>query len=235
MINQGYLSQIPVLNLDKDKIMPDLKLMLSFASIGLYLLIASAQSPVSLQAKAAYGFKNEDAKILAQLEGIDHYKVTFKPQQLSGSHYFSITTKEYLKGKVIKSEELIPEDFAKQYYRFKNIDSNTTITLTTKPQGDSVLFLFNTLNRGYLPRKYMRLKRDTYSLRDGLVTNEGFKSVPLNTTLPLFAYSLPYVDPKQPNVAYYCAITADGVPPEKWWETKRIEHYIIVELKIVSL
>ncbi|MGY4385448.1 hypothetical protein ACVWYN_002488 [Pedobacter sp. UYP24] len=192
-----------------------------------------AQSIDSVKAKAEYGFKNEEVKILAELDRIDYYKVSFQKKQLKGNPYLLFTTKEYLKGKIVKSEELIPAEVAKQYYKFKNIDSSTTISLTTKPKGDSVTFLYGILNQR-IPRTYKRLADDRYSLRDGLVTNEAFKSIPVNTTLPIFAYSLPYEDPKQPGYLFYCAITANGVPPEKWWDTYKIPHYIIVEIKIVT-
>ena len=78
------------------------------------------------------------------------------------------------------------------------------------------------------------MMRNDYSLRDGLVTNESFKNIATNTTMPLFVYSLPYEDPKQPGYKYYCALTADGVPPDKWWDKYKVEHYIIVEMKIVT-
>lgn len=193
----------------------------------------NAQAIDSIKAKAEYGFKNEEVKILAQLDHIDYYKVSFQKKQLKGNPYLMFYIKEYLKGKVVKSDELYPADFAKLYYRFKNIDSTTTITLTTKPNGDSVVFMYDILGVA-LPRTYKRLVSDAYSLRDGLGTNEAFKSIPLNTRLPLFAYSLPYEDPKQPDYRLYCALTANGVQPEKWWDTYKIPHYIIVEMKIVT-
>lgn len=195
---------------------------------------AHAQFLDSIKAKAEYGFKNEDVKILAQLDRIDYYKVSFQKKTFKGNSYLVLSTKEYLKGKVVRSEQLIREDFAKQYVNFKILDSSSTITLTTRPKGDSVLFQYKILDMPPFSRTYKRLNNDQYSLRDGLVTNEEFKSIPLNSTLPLFAYSLPYEDPKQPGYLYYCAITAYGVPPEKWWETYKIPHYVIVEMKIVS-
>lgn len=199
----------------------------------LFLQPSHAQTIDTVKAKAEYGFKNEEIKILAQLDRIDYYKVSFQKKQLKGNPYLLISAKEYLKGKIVKDELLYPEDFAKKYYKLKNPDSTTTITLTTKPKGDSVTFIYGILGQS-LPRTYKRLNNDNYSLRDGLATNESFKSIPLNTTLPLFAYSLPYQDPKQPDYLYYCALTANSVPPEKWWETYKIAHYIIVEMKIVT-
>ena len=203
--------------------------------IALLLLATSsfAQKLDSISAKALYGFAGDDLKILAELDHIDHYKLSFDKQTFSGNSFIVLTTKEYSRGKVVKQDTLISAEAAKEYFSFKKLDSTTKFTLTTKPQGDSVKFLFRILNAQFT-KTYKRLNDDAYSLRDGLVTNEEFKRIPLNKTLPLFAYSLPYDDPKQPNARFYCAITANGVQPDKWWETYKIPHYIIVEMKIVS-
>lgn len=192
-----------------------------------------AQQVDSVKAKAEYGFKNNELKILAELDRIDYYKVTFDKKTLKGHPFLLFTTKEYSKGRVVKYDTLIPPTYASQSWKFKDIDSNSIITLTTKPQGDSVKFLYHILGTSFT-RFYKRLNNDSYSLRDGLVTNEKFKSIPVDKTLPLFAYTLPYEDPKQPGYSFYCAVTSNGVPPEKWWETYKIPHYIIVEMKIVS-
>ncbi|HKG06756.1 MAG TPA: hypothetical protein VKB19_09885 [Pedobacter sp.] len=205
----------------------------ALAIIAVFFNNAHAQQKDSVQAKAEYGFKSEEVRLLAELENIDFYKVTFNQKSLKGNPFLLFTTREYLKGKVTRVDTLIPLDMARNVLKFKNIDSNSILTLTTKPEGDSVKFLYHILNLK-LSRTYKRLNDDAYSLRDGLVTNEDFKKVPLNATLPLFAYSLPYDDPKQPGYRFYCAITANGVPPEKWWERYKIPHYIIVEMRIIS-
>ena len=192
-----------------------------------------AQQIDSVRAKAEYGFKNNEVKIIAELERIDHYKVSFANKSFRGNPFLLFTTKEYSEGKVVKHDTLIPISYARQFWKFKTIDSNSLIKLTTKPEGDSVKFLYQILGNN-ITRKYKRLNDDAYSLRDGLVTNEDFKTIPVGKTLPLFAYSLPYDDPKQPGYLFYCAITANGVPPEKWWDTYKIAHYIIIEMKIVD-
>lgn len=194
---------------------------------------AVAQQVDDIKAKAQYGFKNEELKVLAELDQIDHYKVSFEKKTLKGNPFLLFITKEYSKGKVVKQDTLIPPTYAKQFWKFKNIDSNSLITLTTKPQGDSVKFLYRIMDNSFT-RTYKRINNELYSLRDGLVTNEEFKSIPVNKTLPLFAYSLPYNDPKKPDYSFYCVITSEGIPPEKWWETYKIPHFIIVEMKIVS-
>lgn len=192
-----------------------------------------AQQVDSVRAKAKYGFKNDELKMLAELDRIDYYKLIFDKKTLKGHPFLLLTTKEYSKGKVVKQDTLMYPKYARQFWKFKNIDSNSSITLTTKPQGDSVKFLYRIMGSSFT-KTYKRLNDESYSLRDGLVTNEEFKSIPIDKTLPLFAYSLPYDDPKQPGYRFYCVITSNGVPPEKWWETYKIPHFIIVEMKIVS-
>ena len=194
---------------------------------------SNGQTMDSISVKAEYGFKNEELKMLMDIEQVDYYKVTFQNKQLEGNPYLLFTTMEYVKGVLIKKDTLVSQDFAKEYLKFKNIDSTTALSLVTKPKGDSITFHYNLLGVQF-SKNYKRLVRDDYSLRDGLVTNESYKSIPVNTVLPLFVYSLPYEDPKQPGYLFYCALTADGVAPDKWWDKYKVEHYIIVEMKIVS-
>jgi len=209
-------------------------LLITFSIALVFLAMPTmAQQVDSVRAKAQYGFELDELQVIAELDRIDYYKVTFDTKTLKGHPFLLFITKEYSEGGVVKQDTLIPPEYARQFSEFKNIDSNSSITLTTKPQGDSVKFLYQILGNSFT-RTYKRLNDDAYSLRDGLVTNEEFKSIPVNTTLPLFAYSLPYDDPKQPGYRFYCAITSNGVPPEKWWETYKIPHFIIVEMRIVT-
>lgn len=186
----------------------------------------------SVQAKAEYGSKIKDLQMLMHLEHTDYYKVNFVKKTFKKAPYLLFTTKEYLKGILVKKDTLVPLDFAKEYLKFKNVDSNTLLSLVTKPKGDSITFHYNLLGFEF-SKSYKRILRDDYSLRDGLVTNGSYKNIPVNTTMPLFVYSLPYEDPKRPGYKFYCALTADGVSPDKWWLKYKVEHYIIVELKIV--
>ncbi len=48
--------------------------------------------------------------------------------------------------------------------------------------------------------------------------------------IPFMVYSLPYADP---NGSYkYCQLTDEGIPPEKWGEHYKVQHYIIFYLRI---
>lgn len=194
---------------------------------------AKGQTVDSIMVKANYGFKNDELKMLMRIDHVDYYKVTFQNKKFKGNPYLHFTTKEYLKGVLVKKDTLISLDFAKEYLKFKNVDSTSVLSLVTKPKGDSITFHYNLLGIEF-SKNYKRIVRDDYSLRDGLVTNESYKSIPTNSTLPLFVYSLPYEDPKKPGYKFYCALTAEGISPDKWWDKYKVEHYIIVELKIAS-
>lgn len=194
---------------------------------------ANGQNLDSIKAKAEYGFKNDGLKMLMHIDHIDYYKVSFLKKELKGNPYLIFITKEYLKGVLLKKDTLISAKMGKEYLNFKNIDSTTTLSLITKPQGDSVTFHYNLLGLEF-SKKHKRMIRDDYSLRDGLVTNETFKSISTSSMLPLFVYSLPYEDPKKPGYKFYCALTANGISPDEWWDKYKVEHYIIVEMKIVT-
>lgn len=167
-----------------------------------------------------------------EIDHIDYYKVLLKqPKNIKNSYLF-LTTKEYWKGKVSKTDTLLPTEYAKDDLKLNTNDSST-LSLITKPLNDSVLFNYRFLGLS-MTKKYKRINSDKYSLRDGLVTDEAFKKIPTNKTIPLFVYSLPYEDPKQPGYQFYCALTANGIPPEKWWDKYKVKHYIVVEMKIVT-
>jgi len=199
----------------------------------LLLFEARGQTADSIMVKANYGSKNEEIKMLMRIDHVDYYKVTFQNKKFKGSPYLHFTTKEYLKGILVKKDTLFSPAFAKEYLKFKNVDSTAVLSLVTKPKGDSVTFFYSLLGVEF-SKNYKRMVREDYSLRDGLVTNESYKNIPTNSTLPIFVYSLPYEDPRQPGYKFYCALTAEGISPEKWWEKYKVEHYIIVELRIVS-
>nr|WP_276898049.1 hypothetical protein [Pedobacter kyonggii] len=208
------------------------KITLTIIVSTLFTIFCKAQSIDSVEAKANYGSAVSDVQLLMESDNIDYYKIQFKRSNLKSSYLF-LTTKEYWNGKVAKSDTLQQLPYAKENFNITNIDTNSMLSLITKPLKDSVLFTYR-FKGMMLKRKYKRISTDDYSLRDGLVTSEKFKKIPVNKTIPLFVYSLPYEDPKQPGYLFYCALTADGVPPEKWWDKYKVKHFIVVEMKIVT-
>lgn len=200
-----------------------MKIILLLSSAVLSFYNANGQIVDSIKAKAEYGSKIKDVQMLMDIDHIDYYKVSFSDKIFKNTPYLLFTTKEYLKGVLVKKDTLISPNFAKEYLKFKNVDSTTVLSLVTKPKGDSITFHYNLLGVEF-SKNYKRIIRDDYSLRDGLATNESYKSIATNTTMPLFVYSLPYEDPKQPGYKYYCALTANGVSPDKWWDKYKVEH-----------
>lgn len=195
-------------------------------------IFCNAQSSDSIEAKANYGSTISDVQILMELDKIDYYKLQLTKLPFDKGYFF-IITKEYWNGKVSKIDTLLPIDDAKKYFILNKTDTSNTLTLMTKPINDSVLFNYRFSGLS-ITKKYKRTNSDEYSLRDGLSTNEEFKKIPINQTIPLFVYSLPYEDPKQPGYKFYCVLTANGVSPEKWWDNYKVKHYIVVEMKIVK-
>ncbi|MDR6734917.1 hypothetical protein [Sphingobacterium sp. 2149] len=210
-----------------------IKLPFSLLIVFFTINIVKGQHIDSISARAEYGSKIEDVRMLMDIDDIDYYKVSFLPKKLKKNSYLLINSKEYWKGVVLKNDTLLQKELAKEYFNFENVDSTTILSLLTKPKGDSVAFHYKLLGADFKVN-YKRIPRGDYSLRDGLVTNEKFKNIPINKTLPLFIYSLPYEDPKRPGYLFYCELTAYGIPPEKWWEKYKIEHFIVVEMKIAS-
>lgn len=209
-----------------------LKFLLSIMTI-LTFFNAVGQTVDSIKARAEYGSKIKDVQMLMRIDHMDYYKVTFTEKTLEKNAYLFFTTKEYWKGVLVKTDTLVSNALAKEYLKFNQVDSTTTLSLVTKPKDDSITFHYNLLGVE-LSKRYKRINRDDYSLRDGLVTNESYKNIPTNTNLPLFVYSLPYEDIRQPGYKFYCALTADSVPPDKWWDKYKVEHYVIVEMKIIT-
>lgn len=210
-----------------------IRIAIFFFSFFTSICFSIAQTLDSLFAKAEYGSKIKDVQLLMRIDSIDYYRVSFLPKHLKKQTYLMFYTKEYWKGKVVKSDTLFTTEMAKEYLSLKDVDSTKNLSLLTKPKGDSITFHYNLLGLEF-KKNYKRKHNDQYSLRDGLVTNEKFKSIPVNKTLPLFVYSLPYEDPKRPGYLFYCELTALGIPPDKWWDKYKIEHYIVVEMNIVS-
>ena len=78
-------------------------------------------------------------------------------------------------------------------------------------------------------RKYKTTEANNYSTRD--LSNGEETKIQIGKTFPLIAYSLPYKDPKYPGYLFYCELTKEGFPPEKWGEKFNLEHYIVFEMK----
>ncbi|GAB3816348.1 hypothetical protein GCM10028895_11460 [Pontibacter rugosus] len=105
--------------------------------------------------------------------------------------------------------------------------------ISHQPEKKLTHFLLQ-FDRVGLNPKYKSNKTDLYSLRDATGSLGDPVRVPLNSSFPLFVYSLPYVDPKQPDLYQYCALTQDAVPPSEWGSKYGVKHYIVFELEIAN-
>ncbi len=178
-----------------------------------------------------YGSEIYEVQELFRLEQIDYFKISLNDKNLIDK-YIILKTKEYWRGKLTKENFLVPAEYVKEFMKIPSFDTSFMFTLMTKPYVDSITFSYN--YQGNLTRKYKRNSSSEYSLREAINSNGEYVLVPVDKYFPLFVYSMPYVDPKQPNYRFYCKLTANGVQPEDWWKVYKVEHYVIVEIKIVT-
>ena len=178
-----------------------------------------------------YGSEIYEVQELFRLEQFDFFKISLNDKNLIDK-YIILKTKEYWQGKLTKENFLVPAEYVKEFMNIPSFDTSFIFTLMTKPYVDSITFSYN--YQGNLTRKYKRNSSSEYSLREAINSNGEYVLVPVNKYFPLFVYSMPYVDPKQPNYRFYCKLTANGVQPEDWWKVYKVEHYVIVEIKIVT-
>lgn len=189
------------------------------------------QTRDSTELRINYGSEIYEVQELFRLEQIDYFKIFLNDKNLIDK-YIILKTKEYWRGKLTKENFLVPTEYVKEFMKIPNFDTSFMFTLITKPYVDSITFSYNF--QGNLTRKYKRNNSSEYSLREAINSNGEYVSVPVDKYFPLFVYSMPYVDPEQPNYRFYCKLTANGVQPEDWWKVYKVEHYIIVEIKIVT-
>ena len=200
------------------------------ACIAFSIQFSKAQRTDSTQLKLTYGSEISEINALFNLEHVDYFKITSRDTSLK-NQYFSFTTKEYWDKNLVKIDTLLRGAGAESISYGKN-DTSLVFSLMTKAKNnDTIDFSYNLFKYGTL-RPYKKMNSDNYSLRDAINSNGKFVSVPKNKSFPLLVYSLPYKDPKYPGYLFYCELTANGVPPEKWGEKYGVEHYIIVELNI---
>ena len=162
---------------------------------------------------------------------LEYFKINFKDSLLH-NRFFKFVIREYRAGKWVLEEDFLAGAAPRSFYQYDD------------KKGFDLRLLARTLNEKalqlhfFFPR-FSRVKRfdsepdksNQYSLRDNS-TRGGKVRVPVGKSFPFFTYSLPYEDPKKPGWLLYCALTADGVPPEKWGEKYGVPHYVIIELTI---
>ena len=181
--------------------------------------------------KIDYGFENTETIDLGRALHLEYFKVSFKDSLLN-KRVFKFVMREYRNGKLALEEDFLAGSTPRSFYQYDD-KQGFELRLLARPASEKSLQI-----NFFFPR-FSRFKRfeseegksDQYSLRDNN-SRAGKVKVPLGKPFAFFTYSLPYEDPKNPGWLQYCALTADGVAPEKWGEKYGVQHYVVLELTI---
>ena len=200
-----------------------------FSLLSFVLLISQngfGQGKDSVNLKVDWGTESKELQDYYRFQNIDYFKVAFKGDQLKNSFYL-LVSKEYWDGKLSKTDTVVNSrgmemKIGENEFKFR--------VMAQKAEEDTVKFQFFFSNFS-ITKKFKASKQDTYSLRD--ISNNKSVNVAVKMPLTLFAYSLPYQDPKRPGWLMYCELSREGIPPEKWGEKFGVKHYIIFELKFL--
>ena len=199
----------------------------------LFCLSGFGQQKDSTTITVTWDMQSGELRDVLRLQEIDYFSVAFTDTSLRGKH-FQLVSKEYRNGKLTATRDHSAEtgypaafEFAKDSaaFRFK--------VLAYQPQKKLTHFMF-LFDRVGLNPKFKSQATDLYSLRDATGSLGNEVQVPLHKPFPLFVYSLPYVNPQEPEMYQYCALTQDGVPPSEWGKKYGVKHYIVFEMKITD-
>jgi len=194
-------------------------------------LFAQKNTKESTTLTLNYGSKVTELMELFRMQNIDYFKITSKDMHLK-DYYFLFTVKEYHGEKLTRTDTLLTQD-TREWVSYDKKDTALTFQIMAQPkERDSIKFAFNLSKVGF-QKVFKKEPVNTYSLRDAINSNGQAVKVPLGKAFPLLVYSLPYEDPKQPGYLFYCALTADGTPPEQWGKKFGVRHLIIIELSIL--
>ncbi len=152
--------------------------------------------------------------------------------QVSGQsiedQYFILSSMEYWDGELTKIDTIANT----KMYRMKNGSDTLEIRVMSKKiDSDTIKFQFH-LPRFSTNKEFTTTTKNTYSLRD--ITSNRQGTFGANNPINLLVYSLPYEDPERPGYLFYCKLSREGVPPEKWGKKFGVEHYIIFKLHLIN-
>ncbi len=190
-----------------------------------------AQQLDSTRLKLDYGSGSKDLLDYFRAVDVDYFKITSNDTTLR-DYYFQIVIKEYWGSKNTKTDTLLKGNGLRDLVGFEKGDSTLMMSVLSRSSKPKKLKINYNLGRIGNAREYKQVNSKNYSMRDAINSHGKYVSVPLEKPFPLLVYSLPYEDPKQPGYLFYCALTADGTPPEKWGEVFGVKHYIIFEMII---
>ena len=200
----------------------------------LYYISTFSQNLDSTELKIITGSKIIELNELFKSEEIDYFKLESKDIKLR-NYFFQFSIKEFFDKKLVRNDSLLKDyDFDKSKTGYSNTDTNFIITLMKRNVNrDTSLFIFSFQNTGLRTFIYdKKIPYENYSTRDFLMSYEELVNVPIEKTFPLFVYTLPYENPKYPGFKFYCELSKNGVPPEKWMDVYGVRHLMIIYLTI---
>ncbi|KOS07671.1 hypothetical protein AM493_17690 [Flavobacterium akiainvivens] len=167
--------------------------------------------------------ENNEIMDLMRFENINYFKTLFKGDSLKNKK-FTITAKQFWKGKLSKTDTLLNTSIF-EYVGVNKTDS-LPLRVISKTQGKNieVKFIFD---RFEVPHTFKGLKTSDYSLRD------FGTDLPIEPNKPFyaFAYILPY---EKDGGKYWCAVESSGKDIETWGKEFGIKHYILFEMNFIE-
>lgn len=162
-----------------------------------------------------------------RFEGIDYYNMQVSGESIV-DQYFILSSMEYWNGKLTKVDTIANS----KMFRMKNGADTLGIRVMSKmTDSDTIKFQFH-LPRFSTTRKFLTTQKNTYKLRD--ITSDSEETFVITDPINLLVYSLPYEDSERPGYLFYCELSREGTPPEKWGEKFGVEHYIVFKLQLID-
>jgi len=199
-----------------------------FTLLTLFICIvynSSGQNRDSISVFVKWGPESQELKDYHRFEEIDYYKVNIQGKAIKNKHYL-IIAKEYSDKALQRVDTLV--NTKKMGLKIES-DKFDFAMMSRKTDVDSVKMQLFFSNFGNV-RKFATLNESNYGLLDP--SNGKRVKYSINKPFTLFAYSLPYTVPERPDFLYYCELSKNGTPPERWGEVFNIRHYITLDMVI---
>ena len=202
------------------------ELILITGIIILNFLILPAQNLDSVKLKVG-GVESRELLEYYRFEGIHYFDLRIIGTGIK-NQYFVLTCNEFWGSKSMKMDTIANT----KTFQMKNGKDTLGIRVMSKKiSSDTTKFQFNLPGFSTI-RKFKTTQKDTYSLRD--ITSKGEQTFAPDEPINLLVYSLPYEDPEKPGYLYYCELSREGVPPEKWGEKFGVQHHIIFKIQLID-
>lgn len=172
------------------------------------------------------GAKDTELQAVLYFQGISYDKFKVKSEKLKGKN-FQVITKEFQAGKMVKVDTVFnsKED---EYFRIKQ--NTLPFAVFTKMLPDNKFKMKIQFNGFSVDKEYKVLpeERDKFALKSFF---GAASELPIDLTKATYilSYMMPYVRPDKSTA--YCEVAQSGINPEKLYDTYKIPHYFLVELR----